>query len=841
MLLLMAAAASLGLAAAPAAADAPRTLADVLADWGEANGATLVVPSDLVRGTRVGGEVAADANGMPLDKLLSPFGLTFQITAQGAIVIRPMDLPAQAAPPASAPVRLEVPVKPDLYTFSDLTLDRIYVTTQLRLQRLADVPVSVTAISGRRIEREDLTDIERVSQRAPGFVAQRQTDASPSFVIRGVEAATGGAAAEPSISIFADGFDISRWRGSNVELLDIDRIEIVKGPQGTLFGRGAQIGAVAIHTRRADPRKTTLSAEFEAGSEDLRSATGVWNQPLLDESAALRLAVRRREQAGYRENLFTPDKDVNDDDLLAARLSAAWEAGPDLRLDLVVNHQFDRDRAVSTKAIGLASPGGDLNPTSNAVQNPETDPQRRRVDRVQLFAAWDLAPAWTLDLMTGHRQVDLRNTYDPDGTSFPFLFNEVDFRQSAMQHQADFRFDDGGRWRATFGASAFHDDSTERNYILMNEQLLAADFPQSVVPLESDVIDGVVTPLSTGIVSQLETANQRQSHSVYGNVSVDLTQALTVDTGLRLTWDDAEVTARRAVASQDGIAPAILPYGIQGTTFGQPVTLNGSDTLVSPRIALTYALTRDLNTYVSYSEGSRAGFPQSVISNPAPGEVVVRRDDVEKERMRSLEAGLKGRIHDAVSIDLAAFHFRQNDLQTFTPSLEATNAGSARGYGLEASTVVTLADGLDASASYAWLDTRYDRFAVPGLETDRLDLSGNRFRLAPEHTFNAALDWEFPISASWDGFASANYSWQSDFFFNNDNLPDERQEAFGLLDARLGLETAAQQWRLELYADNLLDEKWVRDIGNSGKFFGISTAIPADPRVVGVRIAWRMS
>lgn len=834
--------------AAVAQSDQPRLLVDMLTEWAEAEGVTLVVPGDLVEGLTIAPGEETRTRAPSLDSLLQPFGLTYETTGQGAVVIRRAENTITEAgrdlpPVARETLRLQLPVKPMLADFGDLTLGRVIVTTQLRPQPLADVPISVTAVSGARIEREDLTDLERVSERAPGFFAQRQTDASPSFVIRGIEATTGGAAAEPSVSIFVDGFDASRWRGSNVELLDIDRIEIVRGPQGTLFGRGAQIGAVAIHTNRANLLDRELRLEAETGSDDLLSLTGVLNQPVLDGEGALRLAIRRREQAGFRSNLLTPDRDVNDDDLLALRVAGAWQAHPHLRFDLVYNHQNDRDRAVSTKAIGLASPGGDDDPTSDAVQNPESAPQRRRLDRVQLFAEWVLSDVITLSAMTGHRQVDLKNTFDPDGTSYAFLFSDVDFRQSAIQHELQLRVDGGGRWRATIGVSGFLDDSAERNDITINEQLLEADFPNSLVPVDSKLVDGVETPLSSGVISMLETHNQRQSYSVYANASLDITRDLTLDAGLRVTRDETELVVRRTVDTLDGVAPALLPNGLLGTTYGQPVRQSRSETLLAPRLALTYALTDDLNLYASYSEGSRAGYPQPGISNPSTGQVTVERGDIEDETVRNLEAGLKGALNDKVTVDIATFVFRQEDFQTFRPppSLEATNGGQATGRGVEAATSIALAEGLDVFASYAWLDAHYDTYRVEGEDGGLVDLGGNRFRLAPEHTVNAALSWVFPVGGTWEGFASANYAWRSGYFFNNDNLPDEQQEAFGLLDARIGLSSADGRWRLELYGDNLLDERWIRDIGNTGKYFGVSTAIPADPRIIGIRIALDLS
>ena len=141
---------------------------------------------------------------------------------------------------------------------------------------------------------------------------------------------------------------------------------------------------------------------------------------------------------------------------------------------------------------------------------------------------------------------------------------------------------------------------------------------------------------------------------------------------------------------------------------------------------------------------------------------------------------------------------------------------------------------LTLSGAYAFLHTQYDEFfeVVGGQLTDR---SGNVFRMAPEHTVSISADYRRPIAADWDGYVNANYAWRSDYFLNNDNLDTEMQKAFGLVDLRLGAESA-NGVLVEAYAENLLDQDWVRDVGNGGKFFGVPTSIRANPRMVGVRL-----
>ena len=210
---------------------------------------------------------------------------------------------AQEAPAAAAESTAESAAESRAATPDAVQLDNIVVTAQKRAQKLKDVPISIAAFSGETIEQQNFTDFERLSTRTPGFFVQQQTDSAASFVMRGIEAGNAGAVSEPSISFFLNDVDTSRSRGMLKELFDIERVEVAKGPQGTLYGRGAQIGAVAVYTRKADPAELQWSAEGILGNDNLRSATGMINLPIVQDELALRVVARKRDRDGYANNL----------------------------------------------------------------------------------------------------------------------------------------------------------------------------------------------------------------------------------------------------------------------------------------------------------------------------------------------------------------------------------------------------------------------------------------------------------------------------------------------------------------------------------------------------------
>lgn len=715
-------------------------------------------------------------------------------------------------------------------------LEELVVTAQKREQKLKDVPISISAFTGASIDQQNFTDFERLSTRTPGFFVQQQSDSSASFVMRGIEAGNAGAVSEPSISFFLNDVDTSRSRGMLKELFDIERVEVAKGPQGTLYGRGSQIGAVAVYTRRPDVAATGWSVEGQAGSYSLYSLTGVLNAPIVQDELGLRLAVRRRERDGYVDNILGGKK-INDDDMWAGRASLRWTPRDDLTFDLILDHQSDNDGAVMTKAINIASPGGDVSPFSDASQNRYDPPQRRRQTGATLIGEWDFAPGWSAKSITAWREVDFSESWDPDGTTYEFLIGRNLVDDENMYNQ-EFRlaYDQGGRFRAMGGASYYSDKTFNLSELVINEQYLLAGFPKSTTPVTLfPAAPGVLLPVTKGVSTLSTTRNKRQSWSAYANASYDLTPRVVVDAGVRFTHDKADVLNGGLVTTVDGVRPIALPNGL-GNSLGQIFANSGEYDMVQPRLAVTFRLTDQVNLYAGVSRGLKAGYPQTTFGAPVGGRPTPVFGELKTEEVINYEAGAKGTLGDRLYFEAAGFTYDYNDFQTRAVDLTlgTVNAGKASAWGVELNGGLKVTPDLTLSGAYAYLHTQYDEFreVVSNVPVDR---AGNVFRMAPKHTASISADYRRPLAGDWDGFVNANYAWRSAYFLNNDNLDTEKQKAFGLLDLRVGAESA-KGLLLEAYAENLLDEEWVRDVGNAGKFFGVPTSIRATPRMVGVRV-----
>ncbi|MDP2765019.1 MAG: TonB-dependent receptor, partial [Brevundimonas sp.] len=312
-------------------------------------------------------------------------------------------------------------------------LDEVIVTAQLREQSATEVPFALTAYSGDMLDNLGVQDFEELSAFTPGLLVQNQSPNNPGFVMRGITSDSGEATNEPRVSVYQDGVSISKSRGSYVELFDIERVEIARGPQSTLYGRGALIGAINVIQNKADIDGFDAAARAAIGNFDYRMVELMVNAPL-GETAAMRFATRMKSRDGYVENLLGGE-DYNGFETLAFRLGLAFEPTDTFRFDLIANYQEDNAPGTSFKAMAYAPADpttgvvlGGRAPWEGAVLTPGTaiDGGRslgldRMVQGVTGIGRLDLTDSLTLTSTTAWREFESLEVFDPDGISLPLL------------------------------------------------------------------------------------------------------------------------------------------------------------------------------------------------------------------------------------------------------------------------------------------------------------------------------------------------------------------------------------------------------------------------------------
>jgi len=815
-------------------------------------------------------------------------------------------------------------------------VDEIIVTAQLRAQNPIDVPFALTAYDGDFLRDLGVQEFEEMSAFVPGFLVQNQSPNNPGFVMRGITSDSGAATAEPRVSVYQDGVSISKSRGSYVELFDIERMEIAKGPQSTLYGRGALIGAVNIVQRRAEPGMFDAEARVGMGDLGYRLAEGMINMPL-GETAAIRFATRLKSRDGYVENLLGGE-DYNSIDTEAFRLSAAFEPTPGFSIDVIANYQTDVASGTPFTSMAYApadpatgAPLGEIDPWAGAALTPGADfdgGQSIGLDRdvwgVTGLMAWELSPMLTLNSITAYREFDSYETFDADGVSLPILTAAEEAYGEQFSQELRLNFEAGSRVTGFVGAGYFHEEGYQRTPTQFDERMALAQLsgfldgglgggtlPAAAYPGLSQLILGqLLTPLGAGALAPAIAGNLKSAHietptnaseltswDVFGDVTVQATDRLELSAGLRYTTDEKTtgyaaqvdngrstlggILGAQAIATQiqqliavgtpealaqagalnaqlNGLIGALATPGFANlpglplfALTSQPTANNGDmitrdheDDGFTWRLTARYAVSDDVNVYANYARGRR---PEVLsVSPPSTPEGAPTFNVLEAETVDSFEVGAKMELMDRrLRLDGAVYFY---DYQNFQTTIQdgtqfiTTNAGEAESYGFEGQVFYAASDALDLFATYGFNHSRFGNGIY----------EGNSFRLSPDHMASVGAVWR--VRAGAGAFEiQPSYTWQSEVFFSDDNdLPalqtenlvpdlvqDELQDSYGLLSLRLRYAPDSANWGVEVFGDNLLDEEFIKDAGNTGDSLGMPTFIPGRPQTWGVNLSLR--
>ncbi len=367
----------------------------------------------------------------------------------------------------------EVPAKQNVsVSLNDDTemLGEVIVSTQKRQQTSIDVPVAVSAMSGKDVSLLGAKQIDDMADFIPGLQVQIQSPNNPGYVIRGVTSDDGAAYSQPRISVFQDEVSISRSRASVVELFDLERVEVVKGPQGTLFGRGAEIGAIHfVRHRPTDKFGAELSVNF--GTHGQFGVNGFLNTPIVKGKLANRFAFSYDSHDGYVDNVLGGD--LNGKKAIALRNSTRLFAGDNCVLDLILDYQHDDYPGTSFKSQRIAPEGGDTKFWTAAALNRGSELGIvRDLGGATFLVDATLSPSFKMSSITGFRAFKSDEEFDADGTYLPLLDCGEYAKGKQFSQEFRFNFDPSERVNGFFGGSYFYENSNQEVSINTNLQYL---------------------------------------------------------------------------------------------------------------------------------------------------------------------------------------------------------------------------------------------------------------------------------------------------------------------------------------------------------------------------------
>lgn len=687
------------------------------------------------------------------------------------------------------------------------TIEEIIVTAQKRDQNLQDVPISITALTNATLERRNIEDVLDVAYKTPGVVGALQAGV-PSFVIRGIGTNDFGSAADPAVGIYLDGVYTARTVASLIGLYDAERIEVIKGPQGTLFGRSAAAGAISIVSTQ--PNETlSFSAKLEYGNYDHTRVLASANVPLSD-TVFLRVAALSHQRDGYIENKLNGDElgDVDDRGVRAALRMVPTDA-----LDITFSADYIKSE---TLGVGLKSatiggfPGVDMSKFGD-VAHDIIDPVSELENMgAALHVGFDLTDQFSLTSITAYREYEFTIIEDDDG-SFVELLATGTLPEESQTFSQELRLDwvgEGISWM--LGASYFQEDI-------------------SVDGIARSNLDVLFGPGSGGSFDERSySSGEYTSYSVYADVTVDLSERTTLIAGLRWSYDEKDFEL--FVPPNPAIGVNLLFGGVNPRA-----NLEEDWDSVQPRVVLQYRPNESVMTYLSAARGYKPGGFGSFELQPA----------FDPEYVWNYEAGVKSSMADGtLQLNAALFYYDYEDLQVTTQvglALQTTNASEASGQGAELEMRWLPLPQFSLSASVAYLKAEYDKFLQGELDpftflpvtTDR---SGNTLTRAPEWQYNLGAEYDINLGDFGNLTIGAEYVFQSEVFFHAANNRFRSQDDYGLLGARIALRAPDEKWQVSLFGENLLDEDYLIDAGGLAEVLFSPTTLAGLPATYGIEL-----
>lgn len=766
-------------------------------------------------------------------------------------------------------------------------LEAVTVTAQSRTQELQQVPIALTVVTDQQIENLTATDLSEISRYVPGLNVDAFDKTQPGFSIRGISTEGFSIGIDRAVGVYLNGVYQTNGGGSLLALHDVDRIEILKGPQGTLFGRNTAAGAISIITNRPH-LDTEADATVRIGNDGQRYVDALLNVPMT-ESLGLRVSGLSNRSDGWAEDAGT-GRSYSLDRQEGVRMVVGGDISEDWEMQLSWDHE--RLKEPQRLQIGVlpqlsnSSQRAVFPPIPATYQDPREVPifndtpngrQTKGYDGGTLALTRDLDWA-TFTSTTAFSESDVDHFEDQDGTNNPSLYLDSGVTQRGRTYYQEFKFagaNDSVDWVA--GTSFYREEGRQSNIVnsstntidtLLYNQGASGPCGGPLACTDAALASFGLAQRFLGHPYSEQIDNQMTSDSlaVFGDVIWHVNDRLNLTAGLRYTDDSKEFSWFNRPRSADELDQQIFELGVMGllgaippqllyvlthnTVFpdavGIPVKRDGGWDDLSPRVVVDYQFTDDTMGFVSVSKGYKAGGNDGVQidSEYAPEEVW------------NYELGVKNAFPSVnMVLNASVYHYDYSDRQSLA-LVPATTPGGIPQYlvqstdqsadGLDIDWLWKPTRGLTLSVTAAYIDSQFDDSAQTA---SGIDLSGQPTG-EPEWSFAAGANYEWQLATNGSLAFDLQYAYRGEVRCNNDSLFQGTcgsYTAFSVgeeqnyTNARLSWASPDRTWGATLYVNNLTDEQYVRSIGGQGvSVLGTPVGTITPPRMYGLEVSWRM-
>jgi len=750
-------------------------------------------------------------------------------------------------------------------TSADAALDTpdggaIVVTARRRNENAQDVPIALSVLGGKRLESTNVFTLDQAKQQIPSLQIFAINPRNTNINIRnlGSNASVSSDGLDSGVGVYVDDVYYARPGQSVFDLVDIDRIEVLKGPQGTLFGRNTTAGAVSI-TTRAPSFTPQATAEVSVGNYDYVQARASTSLPIIDDKVAIRLTASNTYRQGTVDNVRTGGKLLNLDSQ-TLRGQILIKPTDTFTLRVIADYSIRNENCCLGLPAGVVTTLPNGTPIANnfyqrAAWLGYTLPTLNAFDRItdinaasyykvkqkgiSANAQWSLGDV-SLTSITAYRTWDWEPHNDTDATGLS-VFNLSQTTTHQKQFSQELRLASTGTRTIDWVAGLYYFHQSLLTQALTEFGADAAGF---ALPPAVPAAIGSAALNAFRFVS--DSRAKTDSYAVFGQANWHLSDRLTLTGGLRFTHEkkSGDFDQRQI----GGVDLSTLPVAVAGAARGirnnfgpaNSYTARTTNSSLSGQATLAYKLSPDVLTYATYARGNKSG-GLNIANLPSGVDPVVG-----PEKVDHYELGVKTTPLPGVTLNGAAFWTEIQDFQsTFSDAARSltylTNAAKVRSRGGEIDLQADPFKGAWFYASATYADTVYLSyrnapcpFGVPGVGgTATCDLSGQSLPNAPRWAFAAGGEVARPLAGK-EVYVGADWSYKSSFNSAADNSPVGRIDGYSLVNARAGIRLPGGQWDLYGWARNLLNKDYYTRLGVAPFNTGLLVASVGEPRTYGV-------
>ncbi|CDO35227.1 TonB-dependent receptor [Novosphingobium sp. KN65.2] len=677
-------------------------------------------------------------------------------------------------------------------------LGDIIVTANRTASDAQDTPIALNVYSGDALRDQGINSIRDLSAIDPSVNISNNAGAAY-IAVRGIASTDTTEIGDPSVPIARDGFYTNRSFSINSSMYDIERIEVLKGPQGTLNGRNSTGGLVSIITKRPEFRNGGYSS-VEVGNFGTFNGEMGGNLAVTD-SLAVRASGTFMHHDGYRD-LDGPAREGDDEDFASGRIQALYQSGG-LTAWASYQHDSRKVNGDASLAVPLGSPKPDF---SDLAAFPNTAPISTDVvgDRFRWELSYDADFGINFIYSGGYDKQSWRNVLDATGPVYPA---NRQFRQSEKPEtwNHEFRVSNDPANRVFFQAGYFRFQETNTvDSGLFNREMTGLFDPETGFLAGAPNAD---QSFRYGI--KFDYRIKTRSQAVFGQIDFDLTDQLELSVGGRYTWDK-KTRVGQAVLNLPALAFPLCANDFPADGSCPPFLLttpgNGkiSDSQPTWHVGLNYHPTPDTLIYAKYDRGYKSG---GFNSNGSSASV-----DYGPEQLDAFEFGTKNSLlGNTLQVNAAAFYFDYRGYQASQNSdalnggAGVFNVGSAKIYGVEGEVKALLGQNTRAGVNASWLHTKFGKNIIVNNGDDvPFNIGGNELPNAPSFTATVSLDQDVPLSSG-KVTAHVDGKYSSDFYYSVFNLPDVESSSYFIANASLGY-ASVNGWKIQAYVRNIFDK-----------------------------------